>query len=114
MIERAIATRRWAVPLLTVLARRSREIIALLSERRQRQLHEAARLLSSMSYRNVLNRGYAVVRDASDTAVDRAASIAAGDAISLEFADGRIAQRPLSDSRTSPSGKADTTRRADI
>ena len=76
---------------LAGLARRAGEIISLLSERRERQLHEAARLLSSMSYRNVLNRGYAVVRDASDTAVDRAAALSAGDAISLEFADGRIA-----------------------
>jgi len=76
---------------LAVLARRSGEIIALLSERRERQLHEAARLLSSMSYRNVLNRGYAVVRDASDAAVDRAAALSAGDVLSLEFADGRIA-----------------------
>jgi exodeoxyribonuclease VII large subunit len=76
---------------LTVLARRSREILLLLYERRERQLREAARLLSSMSYRSVLNRGYAVVRDASDTAIDRAASLSAGDAISLEFADGRVA-----------------------
>ena len=75
---------------LDVLARRSGEIVSLLSERRQRKLHEATRLLASMSYRNVLNRGYAVVRDASEQAVDSAASLTAGDAISLEFSDGRV------------------------
>ena len=75
---------------LQTLARRSGEIVSLLSERRHRQLQEATRLLASMSYRNVLNRGYAVVRDAAESAVDSAASLSAGDAISLEFADGRV------------------------
>jgi exodeoxyribonuclease VII large subunit len=75
---------------LDMLARRSSEITALLAERRRRQVQEAARLLSSMSYRNVLNRGYAIVRDAGDKAVDRAARLVSGDAVSLEFADGRV------------------------
>ncbi len=72
------------------LARRAGEITALISERRRRQLQEAARLLNSLSYRNVLRRGYAVVRNATDQAVDRAAALSAGEALSLEFADGRV------------------------
>ena len=53
-------------------------------------MQEAARLLNSLSYRNVLRRGYAVVRNATDQAVDRAAALSAGEAVSLEFADGRV------------------------
>ena len=75
---------------LQVLAGRSGELISLLSERRRRQLQEAARLLNSMSYRNVLKRGYAVVRDAGERAVDSAGALSAGDPVSLEFADGRV------------------------
>jgi len=75
---------------LATLSRRSDERTALLLERRLRQIGEATRLLSSLSYRNVLMRGYAVVRDARDAVVDRAALLSAGEAISLEFADGRV------------------------
>ena len=75
---------------LETLARRAGEVTALLAERRSRQVQEAARLLNSMSYRNVLRRGYAVVRDTADQAVDRAAALSAGEAVSLEFADGRV------------------------
>ncbi|WP_136659656.1 exodeoxyribonuclease VII large subunit [Nitratireductor sp. XY-223] len=75
---------------LQVLAGRSGQLISLLSERRRRQLQEAARLLNSMSYRNVLKRGYAVVRDAGERAVDSAGALSAGDPVSLEFADGRV------------------------
>lgn len=90
---------------LQVLGRRAAEIVALLSERRRRQLQEAARLLASMSYRNVLNRGYVLVRDRSDKAVDRAALLSAGDAISLEFADGRVAAT-TGEATTAPARKA--------
>ncbi|MDK4740871.1 exodeoxyribonuclease VII large subunit [Rhizobium sp. CNPSo 3464] len=48
------------------------------------------RILQSLSYKNVLKRGYAVVRDATDRPVSLAAALATGAAISIEFADGRI------------------------
>lgn len=48
------------------------------------------RVLQSLSYRNVLQRGYAVIRDAADRPVSKAAAIQAGAAISIEFADGRV------------------------
>ncbi|MCR9137992.1 MAG: exodeoxyribonuclease VII large subunit [Alphaproteobacteria bacterium] len=75
---------------LAVLARRSDEITALHTERRRRKVQEAARVLNSMSYRNVLNRGYAVVRNAGGKVVDRATLLTSGDAVSLEFADGKV------------------------
>ncbi|MBP2559693.1 exodeoxyribonuclease VII large subunit [Neorhizobium galegae] len=49
------------------------------------------RVLQSLSYKNVLKRGFAVVRGADDQPLTRAAGIGEGLAISVEFADGRIA-----------------------
>ncbi|MBB4066370.1 exodeoxyribonuclease VII large subunit [Gellertiella hungarica] len=58
---------------------------------RHRQMLAAQdRMLQSLSYRNVLKRGYAVVRDAEGRPVSLAASLAAGQAVGIEFADGRI------------------------
>ena len=49
------------------------------------------RILQSLSYRNVLQRGFALVRDGEGGPVRQAAAIAPGMALSLEFADGRVA-----------------------
>ncbi|MCK3779809.1 exodeoxyribonuclease VII large subunit [Ensifer sesbaniae] len=48
------------------------------------------RILQSLSYRNVLQRGFALVRDAEGGPVRQAAAVTAGMALSLEFADGRV------------------------
>ena len=48
------------------------------------------RMLQSLSYKNVLQRGYAVIRDAGDRPVSRAVALGAGAAISIEFSDGRV------------------------
>jgi exodeoxyribonuclease VII large subunit len=48
------------------------------------------RVLQSLSYKNVLQRGYAVVRDAGERPLTRAAGIASGSLMSIEFADGRV------------------------
>jgi len=48
------------------------------------------RVLQSLSYKNVLSRGYAVIRDEEDRPVSEASALAAGAAISIEFADGRV------------------------
>ena len=49
------------------------------------------RVLQSLSYKNVLKRGFAVVRDEDNHPLSLAAGIAAGSGLSIEFADGRIA-----------------------
>ncbi|KQW32004.1 exodeoxyribonuclease VII large subunit [Rhizobium sp. Root274] len=60
--------------------------------RRARQaLIAQDRVLQSLSYKNVLQRGYAVIRDADDRPVSRAAALAHGQAIAIELADGRVA-----------------------
>ncbi len=55
----------------------------------QARFRQAASLLESLSYQKVLERGYAVVRDAKDRPVTSAAKLAAGMALALEFHDGR-------------------------
>ncbi|WP_160007298.1 exodeoxyribonuclease VII large subunit [Rhizobium sp. 18055] len=48
------------------------------------------RILQSLSYKNVLKRGYAVIRDEDDRPVSAAAMVSSGSGISIEFSDGRI------------------------
>jgi exodeoxyribonuclease VII large subunit len=48
------------------------------------------RVLQSLSYKNVLNRGYAVIRNTADTPLIRASGISNGQALTIEFADGRM------------------------
>ena len=54
---------------------------------------QAGKLLESYSFRSVLQRGFALVRDQDGQPVLAAAGAAAGDTISIEFADGRIGAR---------------------
>jgi exodeoxyribonuclease VII large subunit len=48
------------------------------------------RMLQSLSYKNVLMRGYAVIRDGENRPVSRANGLARAEAIAIEFADGRV------------------------
>jgi exodeoxyribonuclease VII large subunit len=57
-------------------------------------------LLSALSYRGVLARGFALVRDAQGQPVHAAAEIDPGAVLDIEFADGRVgatadADRPV-------------------
>jgi exodeoxyribonuclease VII large subunit len=59
--------------------------------RRARSLVVAQdRVLQSLSYKNVLQRGYAVIRDGSDRPISRAAALATSQPVAIEFADGRV------------------------
>lgn len=48
------------------------------------------RMLQSLSYKNVLMRGYAVIRDDDNRPVSRANALSTGQGIAIEFADGRV------------------------
>ncbi len=61
------------------------------SERQRAGFTRAAALFASLNYQAVLARGYALVRDATGRPLTRAEGIAPGDALAIEFADGRIA-----------------------
>ena len=71
---------------------------AALSERAAR-VETAARLLESFSYRGVLARGFAVVRDRRERPVISARAVKPGATLSLEFHDGRAAARAAGPSK---------------
>src|SRR4029453_3801199 len=58
--------------------------------RNRRHLDGAAKLLASLSYHGVLQRGFALVRDAEGRSVRSAAQVAMGDQIDIELADGHV------------------------
>ena len=60
---------------------------------RRSRLDTASKLLSSLSYRSVLQRGFALVRDNARRPVHARADIHAGQDLSVEFHDGEISVR---------------------
>ena len=64
-------------------------IQARLDERRAR-LEQTARLLDSVSYQSILNRGFALVTDGNDNLIKRASGVETGSTLSIKFADGEI------------------------
>jgi len=71
-------------------ARRAmRQLIAV----RQTRAERGAQLLAAFSYRGVLARGFALVRDAAGTPLHTAAAVGPGTAVEIEFADGSVGAR---------------------
>src|SRR5262249_9552685 len=62
-----------------------------LIERRFASLERADRLLAAFSYQSVLARGFALVRDPAGPPLRSAGAIRPGQALDIEFADGRVA-----------------------
>jgi exodeoxyribonuclease VII large subunit len=61
--------------------------------RAQTRLNGQAKLLETLSYQNVLARGFALVRSADGTMIRRAAQVKSGAALDIEFADAHIGAR---------------------
>ncbi|HVT56329.1 MAG TPA: exodeoxyribonuclease VII large subunit [Xanthobacteraceae bacterium] len=59
-------------------------------ERLRDRVHSCAQLVEAYSYHKVLNRGFALVRDAAGVPIRAAAATAPGAQIDIEFSDGRI------------------------
>ena len=81
------------------------------------RLASAGGLLNSLSYERVLDRGYAVVRDAAGAPVTRKAATSPGMDIDIEFADGRVAARVEGDGsppRRKPSAKKGRAKKEDV
>ncbi len=70
-------------------ARASRAMETLLDQRGAR-VERAERLLEAFSYRNVLERGFALVRDDDGQPLRRASAVKSGAGLDIEFADGRV------------------------
>jgi exodeoxyribonuclease VII large subunit len=71
------------------LERAGRALRTLIHARKERIL-SLAQLVNAFSYHKVLDRGFALVRDAAGLPVRSAAAVAAGDALDLEFSDGHL------------------------
>jgi len=69
---------------------------------RRRHLDGLARVLDGVSYRSVLQRGFALVRGEDGRVRRRAAAIAAGDALTLTFADGETKARAEDNGKPAP------------
>jgi exodeoxyribonuclease VII large subunit len=73
-----------------VLAGRAQRAVRNLIATRRARSERGGQLLAAFSYRGVLARGFALVRDAAGHPLRAAAAVSAGMAIEIEFSDGRI------------------------
>jgi exodeoxyribonuclease VII large subunit len=78
-----------------------------------RQVDQLGKLLESYSFRSVLNRGFALVRDQDGHPIMTAAETHAGDTIGIEFADGRIGAKVTEGAAAAPPRAAALPRRRD-
>ena len=60
------------------------------SGERRNGLNQAGKLLVSLSYKSVLARGYAVIKDADGQLVQQRTGLAPGEGVVIEFADGAV------------------------
>ena len=89
------------------LSERARRALATAMQRDRARVGHSGQLLAALSYRGVLARGFALVRDARGLAVHAAAAVGPGAPLTLEFADGRVAatadaDRPAAATRRNP------------
>ena len=94
---------------LEVLQARARQSIAARLAAQRRHLDGCAKLLASLSYQGVLQRGYALVRDGEGRTLRSAAQVAPGQRLDIELADGHVAAQALRQA-AAKSVEADRTR----
>jgi exodeoxyribonuclease VII large subunit len=92
------------------LAERARRALATATQRLQARVAHSGQLLGALSYRSVLARGFALVRDEQGHAMRTAAGIGPGARLDLEFSDGRVAAtaeagRPPAQSAAKPAAE---------
>lgn len=103
--------------------RQSTDLIATLDKRGLRAFgrrieiararHEtSAKLLSSLSYRSVLERGFALVRDADGATMRSAAVAVPGTSAAIEFHDGIVAARLIEDTDSESTPKKPSARKS--
>jgi exodeoxyribonuclease VII large subunit len=84
------------------LAERARRALTMTLQRLEARVTHSGQLLAALSYRSVLTRGFALVRDEHGLAVHAAAGIGPGARLDLEFADGRVGATADADRPTAP------------
>jgi exodeoxyribonuclease VII large subunit len=73
------------------LAERAQRALVTTLHRLEARVTHSGQLLTALSYRSVLARGFALVRDEAGHPLHAAASIGPGARIEMEFSDGRVA-----------------------
>ncbi len=91
------------------LQRHGKELFVRAADR----VDQLGKLLESYSFHSVLSRGFALVRDQDGQPVLAAAGARSGDALSIEFADGRIGAKVTEGTTTAPRPTPTTPRRRD-
>src|SRR6476619_158257 len=94
------------------LSERARRALLTALQRFDARVAHSGQLLSALSYRGVLARGFALVRDERGHAVHTAAGVRPSSRLDLEFSDGRVAatsdaNRPPATSAASSPAKAE-------
>ncbi len=82
---------RLATVAMEQLDRRRDQAVRLLIEKAKGRGQELDRLMRTLSYESVLDRGFAIVFDAAGQPVKQADSISAGDPLAIRFRDGDVA-----------------------
>jgi exodeoxyribonuclease VII large subunit len=72
------------------LAERARRALLTTLQRHDARIANSGQLLAALSYRSVLTRGFALVRDEQGHPLHAAAAIGPGAHLSIEFSDGRV------------------------
>jgi exodeoxyribonuclease VII large subunit len=72
------------------LSERARRALATSTQRLSARVAHSGQLLNALSYRGVLARGFALVRDDAGHPLHAAASVGPGARMSIEFSDGRV------------------------
>ncbi len=79
------------------LAERARRALTTTLHRLEARVTHSGQLLAALSYRSVLARGFALVRDEAGHPLHAASSVGPGARLDLEFSDGRVAATADSD-----------------
>lgn len=72
------------------LAMRADTAVGTLLVQQRSAITAQSRMLESLSYKNVLKRGYAVIRDENESVISAASAVSQGQALSIQFADGQV------------------------
>jgi exodeoxyribonuclease VII large subunit len=72
------------------LAERARRALLTAMQRLEARVNHSGQLLTALSYRSVLARGFALVRDDAGHPLHAAASVGPNAPLTIEFADGRV------------------------
>ena len=84
---------------------RARRAFRIFRDRRVQRLRSAGQLLAAYSYRGVLARGFALVRDSEGHPLRSSGAVGPGMRLDIEFADGRVGATADGDHAVQPSAK---------